>query len=161
MTKPLEEHARNWDLRHEDFNDNDFLYAVYSVMRDRNAFSHTDTPFLSATPGGAWVATRQQKFRKVLNPYFSPARMKALTPQIRRETDQLIDVFIERGEGDLADVAWRQPGAVVPRSTARSWPSPISPPIPTSTERAVGHMTCRQSWMSTPAAGYHGLSPSL
>jgi cytochrome P450 len=117
MTKPPEEHAENWDLRHQDFNDNDLLYDVYSVMRQK-PFSHTEVPFLSATPGGAWVATRyaecyrilqdwqhfssnptpkgaeqlagdlvitldpprQQKFRKVLNPYFSPARMKALRP---------------------------------------------------------------------------------
>ncbi|MGV0718717.1 cytochrome P450 [Mycolicibacterium sp. XJ662] len=149
-SKRPEEHARNWDLRHEDFNDNDFLYDVYSVMRRTSPFAHTDTPFLSATPGGAWVAVRyeecyrilqdwqhfssnptpeaseqlagdlvitldpprQQKFRKVLNPYFSPARMKALRPQIREETDRLIDGFIEAGSGDLADVAWRQPGIV-------------------------------------------------
>jgi len=149
MTKPPEEHAENWDLRHQDFNDNDLLYDVYSVMRQK-PFSHTEVPFLSATPGGAWVATRyaecyrilqdwqhfssnptpkgaeqlagdlvitldpprQQKFRKVLNPYFSPARMKALRPQIQAETDRLIDTFIEDGVGDLAEVAWRQPGIV-------------------------------------------------
>jgi cytochrome P450 len=150
VTKSLEEHAQNWDLRHEDFSDNDFLYDVYEVMRQNAPFAHTDTPFLSATPGGAWVATRydecykilqdwehfssnptpegaeqlagdlvitldpprQQKFRKVLNPYFSPARMKALRPQIRDETDRLIDTFIKQGTGDLAEVAWRQPGIV-------------------------------------------------
>jgi cytochrome P450 len=150
VTKALDEHAHNWDLRHEDFQDHDFLYDVYSVMRRNAPFAHTNTPFLSATPGGAWVATRyaecyrilqdwehfssnptpeaseqlagdlvitldpprQQKFRKVLNPYFSPARMKALRPQIRDETDQLIDAFIELGTGDLAQVAWRQPGIV-------------------------------------------------
>jgi cytochrome P450 len=148
--RSLEDHAENWDLRHGDFNDNDFLYDVYAVMRQRAPFAHTDTPFLSATPGGAWVATRyeecykilqdwqhfssnptpedaeqlagdlvitldpprQQKFRKVLNPYFSPARMKALRPQIRAETDRLIDTFIEHGTGDLAQVAWQQPGIV-------------------------------------------------
>jgi len=151
VTRPREDHAQNWDLRHEDFNDNDFLYDVYAVMRQNSPFSHTDTPFLSATPGGAWVATRyedcyqilqdwqhfssnptpegaeqlagdlvitldpprQQKFRKVLNPYFSPARMKALQPQIRAETDRLLDGFIEHGSGDLAQVAWRQPGIVL------------------------------------------------
>jgi cytochrome P450 len=148
--KPPEEHAENWDLRHEDFKHNDFLYDVYSVMRRNSPFAHTDTPFLSATPGGAWVAVRyeecyrilqdwqhfssnptpeaseqfagdlvitldpprQQKFRKVLNPYFSPARMKALRPQIRDETDRLLDDFIANGNGDLAQVAWRQPGIV-------------------------------------------------
>ena len=151
MPKQPEEHAENWDLRHEDFNDNDFLYDVYEVMRDRAPFAHTDVPFLAPTPGGAWVAVRyadcyrilqdwehfssnptpeaseqltgdlvitldpprQQKFRKVLNPYFSPARMKALAPQIRDETDRLIDDFIEGGRGDLAEVAWRQPGIVL------------------------------------------------
>jgi len=39
VTKPPGEHAENWDLRHEDFNDNDYLYDV---------------------------PPRQQKFRKVL-----------------------------------------------------------------------------------------------
>lgn len=145
-----EEHARNWDLRHQDFNDNDYLYEVYGEMRRQAPFLHTDHPFLSATPDGAWVAVRydecyrvlqdwehfssnptpegaeqlagdlvitldpprQQKFRKVLNPYFSPARMKALRPQIREETDRLIDRFIGSGSGDLAQVAWRQPGIV-------------------------------------------------
>jgi len=150
VPKSLEEHAENWNLRHQDFKDHDFLYDVYSVMRRNAPFAHTDTPFLGVTPGGAWVATRyeecyriaqdwqhfssnptpedaeqfagdllvtldpprQQKFRKVLNPYFSPARMKALQPQIRTETDRLIDEFIEQGTGDLAQVAWRQPGIV-------------------------------------------------
>nr|WP_090340309.1 cytochrome P450 [Mycolicibacterium malmesburyense]CRL69382.1 cytochrome P450 [Mycolicibacterium malmesburyense] len=148
--KPPEEHAENWDLRHEDFNDTDFLYDVYDAMRRKAPFVHTDTPFLTTMPDSAWVAVRyaecsrilqdwehfssnptpdateafggdlvitldpprQQKFRKVLNPYFSPARMKALRPQIRDETDRLIDDFITTGRGDLAQVAWRQPGIV-------------------------------------------------
>jgi len=151
VTKPPEQHALNWDLRHQDFNDNDYLYDVYAVMRETSPFAHTDTPFLGATPGGAWVATRyaechkilqdwrhfssnptpegaerlagdlvitldpprQQKFRKVLNPHFSPARMKGLRPQITAETDRLIDDFIEAGTGDLAQIAWRQPGIVL------------------------------------------------
>ncbi|MGV0745230.1 cytochrome P450 [Mycolicibacterium sp. XJ870] len=150
MTRSLEEHAENWDLRHEDFHDNDFLYDVYSVMRRQSPFARTVNPFLSATPAGAWVAVRyaecvqilqdwehfssnptpegaaqlagdlvitldpprQQKFRKVLNPYFSPGRMKALRPEIGAETDRLIDDFIESGSGDLAEIAWRQPGIV-------------------------------------------------
>lgn len=148
MPESPEEHARNWDLRHEDFNDHDLLYEVYSVMRRRSPIAHTETPFFPTD--GAWVALgydecyriaqdwqhfssnptpqgaqqaggdlvitldppRQQKFRKVLNPYFSPARMKALAPQIRAETDLLIDEFIEQGAGDLARVAWQQPGIV-------------------------------------------------
>ncbi|OBJ18010.1 cytochrome [Mycobacterium colombiense] len=149
MSKSPEEHARNLDLRHEDFNDQAFLYEVYAVMRESGPFSHQDVPFLGQTPGGAWVATRydecyeilrdwrsfsskpagsnptsfgdivinldpprQQQLRKVLNPYFSPGRMKDLEPQVRAITDGLIDNFIELGRGDLADVAWQQPGIV-------------------------------------------------
>jgi len=150
VSPTVEQHAENWDLRHADFNDPDFLYDVYTVMRGNSPFARTDNPFLSATPSGAWVAVRyaecvqilqdwehfsssptpegaeqlagdlvitldpprQQKFRKVLNPYFSPARMKALRHEIAAETDDLIDVFIESGSGDLAEVAWRQPGIV-------------------------------------------------
>ncbi|OBB17171.1 cytochrome [Mycolicibacterium setense] len=148
MPRSADEHARNWDLRHEDFNDHDLLYEVYSVMRRQAPIAHTEVPFFPTD--GAWVALgydecyriaqdwqhfssnptpegaeqaggdlvitldppRQQKFRKVLNPYFSPARMKALTPQIRMETDVLLDGFIEQGSGDLAQVAWQQPGVV-------------------------------------------------
>ncbi|OBJ08129.1 cytochrome [Mycobacterium sp. 1465703.0] len=149
MSKSPEEHARNFDLRHEDFDDQEFLYEVYAVMRESGPFSHQDVPFLGPTPGGAWVATRydecyeilrdwrsfsskpagsnptsfgdivinldpprQQQLRKVLNPYFSPGRMKELEPQVRAITDGLIDNFIELGRGDLANVAWQQPGIV-------------------------------------------------
>ena len=149
VSKSPEEHARNFDLRHEDFGDQEFLYEVYAVMRESGPFSHQDVPFLGQTPGGAWVATRydecyeilrdwrsfsskpvggnptsfgdivinldpprQQQLRKVLNPYFSPGRMKELEPQVRAITDGLIDNFIESGRGDLADVAWQQPGIV-------------------------------------------------
>lgn len=151
VSKSPEEHARNLDLRHEDFNDQEYLYDVYAVMRENGPFSHQDVPFLGATPGGAWIATRyddcyeilrdwrsfsskpigleghpmsfgdivitldpprQQQLRKVLNPYFSPGRMKDLEPRVREVTDGLIDNFIESGRGDLADVAWQQPGIV-------------------------------------------------
>jgi len=150
VPKSLEEHAENFDLRHEDFNDPDYLYAVYSHMRENAAFAHTDFPFLSTRDDGAWVAMRydecyevlrdwetfssnpsgdaaqqlpgdvvialdpprQQQLRKVLNPYFSPGRIKQLQPQIRTETDALINTFIEEGRGDLAMVAWQQPGIV-------------------------------------------------
>ncbi len=56
MPKSREEHAQQWDLRHEDFNDNDFLYDVYDVMRAKSSFAYTDTPFLTPDAGGSWVA---------------------------------------------------------------------------------------------------------
>ena len=54
MPKSPEEHADNWDLRHEDFNDHDLLYEVYSVMRRRAPIAHTESPFFPTD--GAWVA---------------------------------------------------------------------------------------------------------
>jgi len=151
VKKTAAEHAQDLDLRHEDFNDPDYLYEVYDVMRQSAPFTHQTTPFLGAIAEGAWVATRydecyevlrdwekfssepigadgsplmlgdiviamdpprQQNFRKVLNPYFSPGRIKSLEPKVREVTDALIDEFIELGEGDLAHVAWQQPGIV-------------------------------------------------
>ncbi len=87
------------------------------ILQDWEHFSSNPTPEGGADQlAGDLVITldppRQQKFRKVLNPYFSPARMKALRPEIGAETDRLIDEFIESGSGDLAQVAWRQPGIV-------------------------------------------------
>jgi cytochrome P450 len=86
------------------------------ILQDWEHFSSNPTPEGAEQLAGDLVITldppRQQKFRKVLNPYFSPARMKALRPQIHAETDALIDDFIENGSGDLAQVAWRQPGIV-------------------------------------------------
>ena len=64
MARSAEHHAQNWDLRHEDFNDPsepDLLYDVYAVMRERCPFAHTDTPFLSDVPGGAWVAISRRR----------------------------------------------------------------------------------------------------
>ena len=149
MPKSLEDHAENFDLRHEDFKDPDYLVRVVFHMRDKNSLRAHRLPVLSARGDeGAWVALRydecyevlrdwetfssnlngaqqstgdivigldpprQQQFRKVLNPYFSPGRMKKLQPQIRAETDALINEFIENGRGDLAMVAWQQPGIV-------------------------------------------------
>lgn len=86
------------------------------IAQDWEHFSSNPTPEGAEQLAGDLVITldppRQQKFRRVLNPYFSPARMKALRPEIGAETDILIDDFIESGSGDLARIAWRQPGVV-------------------------------------------------
>ncbi len=148
MPKSLEDHAENFDLRHEDFNDPEYLYELIPTCATEQP-SRTPTPHSSPCGDeGAWVALRydecyevlrdwetfssnlngaqqstgdivigldpprQQQLRKVLNPYFSPGRMKKLQPQIRAETDALINEFIENGRGDLAMVAWQQPGIV-------------------------------------------------
>ena len=140
MPKSLEDHAQNFDLRHADFNDPDFLYELYSTCATEQPSRIPISHFFAHGDEGAWVAMtlrrvlrgptglgdlleqvrirvhssppgdivilldppRQQQFRKVLNPYFSPGRMKKLQPQIRAETDALINEFIENGRGDLA-----------------------------------------------------------
>jgi hypothetical protein len=50
VPKPPEERAENWDHRHQVFNDNDLLYDVYSVMRQK-PISHTEVPFLGTDTG--------------------------------------------------------------------------------------------------------------
>jgi len=55
----------------------------------------------------------QQKYRKFFNPFFSPRRIEAMEERSRAAIDQLIDQFIETGEGDLGDPAWRLPGIVL------------------------------------------------
>jgi hypothetical protein len=65
VPKSLEEHAENWDLHHEDFTDNDFLYDAHSVMRRNAPFAHTDTSFLGVTHRGAWMAVRYEECYRI------------------------------------------------------------------------------------------------
>lgn len=89
----------------------------YRIASDWEHFSNNPAPESADHVIGDLVVMmdppRQQKLRKVLNPYFSPAQMKALRPQIAAETDTLIDHFVTEGTGDLAVVAWHQPGLVL------------------------------------------------
>ncbi len=41
------------------------------------------------------------KYRSLLNPVFSPRRMRELEPKIRTSADRLIDAFVDRGSCDL------------------------------------------------------------
>lgn len=87
----------------------------YEVLRDFHHFSNEPeggTPTAYADSVLLLDPPRQQKLRKVLNPYFSPARMEQLEQDAREVTDRLIDELIEAGQGDLAYVAWQQPGLV-------------------------------------------------
>ena len=40
MPKSLEDHAENFDLRHEDFKDPDFLYELYSTCATGSLRAH-------------------------------------------------------------------------------------------------------------------------
>lgn len=41
------------------------------------------------------------KYRRMLDPEFSPARMRALEPDVRALVNQLVDTFVDRGECDF------------------------------------------------------------
>jgi cytochrome P450 len=45
----------------------------------------------------------QVRFRRILNPHFTPEAAEKLRPQVERLVDQLIDGFIETGHAELGD----------------------------------------------------------
>ncbi len=55
----------------------------------------------------------QTNYKKALNPYFSPGRIRDLETIAREIADRHIDEFIADGHGDLADIAWRVPGTLL------------------------------------------------
>ena len=42
------------------------------------------------------------KYRRLLDPYFAPKKMKSLQPAVQKHTNDLIDAFIERGACDFS-----------------------------------------------------------
>ncbi len=48
------------------------------------------------------------KWRKILDPVFTPKKMALLEPRVRERADELIDAFIDRGEVD-AYLEWCEP----------------------------------------------------
>lgn len=44
------------------------------------------------------------KYRRLLDPQFSPRRVAGLVPAVRKLADELIDSFIDRGQADLVEV---------------------------------------------------------
>jgi cytochrome P450 len=49
-----------------------------------------------------------RRWRKILNPIFSPAKISPLEPQVREVANTLIDTFIDQGETDVV-ASWCQP----------------------------------------------------
>ena len=64
-------------------------------------------PFLNLDP------PLQQKYRKLLNPFFSPRRIERIEVKARAAVGEMIDEIIETGDGDLATIAWELPGLVL------------------------------------------------
>jgi cytochrome P450 len=87
-------------FRHEDIN---------TVIQERETFISRPTISVPLMAPGAppWVPLQadlpdHRFFRKVLIPFFTASRMKSFAPRLREMTNELIDGFIGRGEGDLA-----------------------------------------------------------
>jgi cytochrome P450 len=82
---------------------------VESVLRDTELWSNETTPIMgSAEPVIPLGVDPPQHsiYRRVLDPLFSPKRMKALEPAVTAHVNQMIDAFIDTGECDFsADVA--------------------------------------------------------
>jgi cytochrome P450 len=82
---------------------------VESVLRDTDLWSNETTPIMgSAEPVIPLGVDPPQHsiYRRVLDPLFSPKRMKALEPAVTAHVNQMIDAFIDTGECDFsADVA--------------------------------------------------------
>lgn len=75
-------------------------------------------------------------FRKALQPLFSPTRMKALEPRIRRTINDLIDGFAARGECEfVAEFAHELPASVF--LTLMGWPVEDGPMFTEQTDIAL------------------------
>ena len=81
---------------------------VESVLRDTDLWSN-ETPIMGSAepviPLGV-DPPQHSVYRRLLDPLFSPKRMKALEPAVTAHVNQMIDAFIDKGECDFsADVA--------------------------------------------------------
>lgn len=81
--------------------------AVREVGQDWRTFTSTEGPLhpsppVAHTPPITLDPPRQQQFRRLLNPWFSPQRIAELEPAVRRHADRLIDDFVEDGRCDLS-----------------------------------------------------------
>ena len=82
----------------------------------------SNSPFglsVDGSPGVQWGSLvtldppEHTQMKKFINPYFSPARIAALVPAVEGIVEREVGAFIASGRGDLADVAWHVPAAVM------------------------------------------------
>lgn len=81
---------------------------IRKAFLDNEHFSVKDTVRLSENFGEKWdlIPTgidppEHTRYRKALNPMFSPSRMVALDGQVREEANRLMDRIVDRGECDF------------------------------------------------------------
>jgi cytochrome P450 len=74
--------------------------SVHQGVMARHSFILLDPPL-------------QLEYRRLVNVFFSPRRIERAEGTARRAAAELLDAFVEDGEGDLARVAWGLPGIVL------------------------------------------------
>lgn len=88
-------HGGHWVVTHYD--------QVHEILHNPEVFSSYPNMLMTSSMTGRFLPLEADPpehtaFRKVLQPLFSPQRMKALEGEIRREVNELIDEFIEAGQ---------------------------------------------------------------
>lgn len=88
-------HGGHWVVTHYE--------QVHSVLHDPETYSSYPNALITAALTGRFLPLEADPpehtaYRKVLQPLFSPMRMKALEGEIRREVNELVDEFIEAGQ---------------------------------------------------------------
>lgn len=89
-------------------------HDVYDVAHDPTTFSSALGHITIPTPDTPMAETLRaipievdppahHTYRSLVNPFFSPARIKDMEPWVRAISHQLIDGFADRGQADLAE----------------------------------------------------------
>jgi len=103
---------------------------VHHVLREHDVFSAAENALPANLAGKAiplqYDPPEHTAYRTLINPLFSPARMKALEPHIRDTAIRLIDTFIEDGEVEFVS-AFAHPLPTATFLSLVGWPLDDAP----------------------------------
>ncbi|MGV0834349.1 cytochrome P450 [Mycolicibacterium thermoresistibile] len=113
---------------------------IHTILRDPESFSSYPSNLVNAGDGRfiplELDPPEHTAFRKVLLPLFSPARMKALEPEIRATVNRLLDGFAARGSAEfISEFAHELPASVF--LSLMGWPLEDAPLFSEATDIAV------------------------
>jgi cytochrome P450 len=113
---------------------------AHTILRDPETFSSYPNNLVNAGDGKfiplELDPPEHTAFRRVLQPLFSPTRMKALEPTIRTTVNRLIDGFAQRGSAEfIAEFAHELPASVF--LSLMGWPLEDAPLFSEATDIAI------------------------
>ncbi|WP_422263308.1 cytochrome P450 [Mycobacterium sp.] len=113
---------------------------AHAVLRDADLFSSSVVNLVGAGDGQFLPLEldppEHNAFRRVLQPLFNPARMKALEADIRSTVNRLIDGFAKRGAAEfISEFAHELPTAVF--LSLMGWPAEDAPLFAAATDITV------------------------